>query len=325
MGKRSTIERQINTILFSKQAFGESRHEAKNEMREQLGEKYHFGMSDDKIHSYDTFDTYQKACQRFGKWLQEEKGVGRKEDIQKCKEYAKEYLQYRLDTDKVSVWTVKMERSALAKLYGETIDIQLPKRDVKNITRSRGTKEQDKHFSERRNKDLVIIAKATGGRRCDLAKLTPSKFFVDKNDIMWVRFNRSKGGRDRIAPVLPKYRKQIEQFLKDKDKNTRLFSKIPNKADIHSYRATYAKGLYKTVGANKTFKKNTLGKYPERHEYKTVKDKTTGEYRTYEIKSDYYVTRGENKQTFVRDDVYICTCALGHQRLEVAVSNYLLA
>ena len=56
MSKRSTIERQINAILFSKQAFGESRHEAKNQLREQLGENYRFGMSKGKLSRTFSFD-----------------------------------------------------------------------------------------------------------------------------------------------------------------------------------------------------------------------------------------------------------------------------
>lgn len=48
---RSTIERQINNILYGKQGFGESRHEAKQQLREEKGTEYRFGMTDDKIHS----------------------------------------------------------------------------------------------------------------------------------------------------------------------------------------------------------------------------------------------------------------------------------
>ena len=47
-----------------------------------------------------------------------------------------------------------------------------------------------------------------------------------------------------------------------------------------------------------------LKKYPERHEYKTVKDKATGESKVYEITSEYYVTRGENKQ-ILRNLLYV--------------------
>lgn len=320
---RSTIERQINNILYSKQGFGESRHEAKQQLREEKGTEYRFGMTDDKIHSYDTFDTYQKACQRFGKWLQEEKDINKKADINKCKEFAKEYIQYRLDVDKVSVWTAKMERSALSKLYGEKIEIDMPKRDTKDIVRSRGEKEQDKHFSEERHIDLVTFAKATGCRRCDLEKLTPAKFYTDRNDVMWVKIEKSKGGRDRVAPILPKYREFVGEYLAGKDKDTKLFHKISHSADIHSYRGDYARELYKAVEQDKDFKDKILARYPTRHEYKIIKDRETGESRTYEIQSNTYNTRGENKQTFDRDEAYICTCALGHERLEVTVTHYL--
>jgi len=323
MSKRSTIERQINAILFSKQGFGESRHEAKNQLREQLGENYHFGTSDNKIHSYATFDTYQKACQRFGKWLQEEKGIGKKEDIQKCKCYVGEYLHYRLNTNNVSVWTAKMERSALAKLYGEKIEVTLPKRDTKDITRSRGEKEHDKHFSEDNHRALINMVKATGCRRCDIQRLTPKCFYTDKSGVMWVRIEKSKGGRNRTAPVLPEYRAFVEEYLKGRNENRHLFSKIPQAADIHSYRDEYTRELYKAVKNDKDLKNTILQHYPERHEYKVVKDKETGERKIYEIKSDTITTRGENRQTFNRNDIYICSQALGHNRLNIVIDHYL--
>lgn len=72
---------------------------------------------------------------------------------------------------------------------------------------------------------------------------------------MWVSFDGSKGGRDRISPVLPKYREHIERVLQNKDKNTRLFSKISHSADIHAYRGNYTRTLYKKVGEDKELKK----------------------------------------------------------------------
>lgn len=255
--------------------------------------------------------------------MQEEKEINKKADICKCKEFAKEYIQYRIEVDKVSVWTAKMERSALSKLYGEKIDIEMPKRDTKDIVRSRGEKEQDKHFSEERHVDIVTFAKATGCRRSDLEKLTPAKFYVDKNNVMWVKIEKSKGGRNRVAPILPQHREYIEQYLAGKDSNTRLFHKISHSADIHAYRGEYARDLYKAVEQDNIFKNKILSKYPARHEYKTITDKETGEKRTYEIRSSVYVTRGEDRQTFDRDSTYACTCALGHERLEVTVTHYL--
>lgn len=319
---RSTIERQINAVLFGKQAFGESRHEAKQELREQLGESYRFGMTDDKIHSYVTFDTYQNSCQKFGRWLVEKKGLNKYTKIQDCKEYAREYIEYRLNEDKVSVWTAKMERSALGKLYGEQIQVEMPKREVQKITRSRGEKDGDRHFSEERNKDLVDLAKATGCRRCDISKIRPCDFRIDEKENIWLDIHKSKGGRDRIVPVLPAYKERVQEIIKDLEADKKIFSHVHAQADIHAYRGEFARALYQEIVDNKNFRDDVLKEYPERHEYKTIKDKD-GNRITYEIKSATITTRqGENSQTFVRDDVYCVSQALGHNRLDVTITHY---
>ena len=319
---RSTIERQINNILYSKQAFGESRHEAKKELKEALGDDYKFGMTDDKIHSYASFDTYQKACQRFGAWLIAEKGINKRTNIQDCKQYAAEYIKSRLD-DGVSVWTAKMERSALGKLYGETIEIEMPKRDIKKITRSRGPKKGDVHFSVKNNRDLIDIAIATGGRRADIAKMKPSDFYYDDKGNLWVKINESKGGRNRVSPVLPQYKERVEEILKQHPADKHIFKTIHAQADIHSFRGEYARALYRAVSTDKDFKDAVLDAYPARHEYKTVKDPKTGERVTKEISGQNITTRqGKGSQTFKRDDVYCVSQALGHNRLDVSITHY---
>lgn len=100
--------------LHNKIGFGESRHEAKNELRNSLGEDYRFGMTDEKIHALETFDTYKKVSTEYAKWMIEEKGLSKYIDIKDTEHYASEYLQYRMDKG-LSVWTIKMERSALGK------------------------------------------------------------------------------------------------------------------------------------------------------------------------------------------------------------------
>lgn len=320
---RSTIERQINKALFDKQGFGESRHEAKQELRNQLGEEYRFGMTDEKIHSYVTFDTYQKACQKFGKWLVEEKGINKYAKIQECKEYAKEYIEYRLNTDKVSVWTAKTERSALGKMYGERIEVEMPKREVKEIKRSRMESKGDKLFNEERHKDLADIAKATGCRRCDMVKIRPHDFRTDDRGNLWLDIKKSKGGRDRTVPVLPQYKDRIQEIIKDAVPDKKIFGYLNKHADIHAYRGEYARALHEAVNTDRTFRADILKEYPERHEYKTYKDKD-GNRVTYEIKSETITTRqGKESQTFNRDDVYCVSQALGHNRLDVTIAHYL--
>ena len=103
---RKTIIRQLEHCLHEKIAFGESRHNAKNELRNTLGEEYRFGMSDKKIHSIETFDTYKKVAKEYTKWLIEEKGLNKYIDIKETEQFAKEYIQYRIDCEK-SLWTIK--------------------------------------------------------------------------------------------------------------------------------------------------------------------------------------------------------------------------
>ncbi|MCH5191867.1 MAG: hypothetical protein J1F23_06840 [Oscillospiraceae bacterium] len=289
---------------------GESRHNAKIELKEKMGEDYRFGMSVDTIHSYKTFDIYTEHCNRFVEWCINEKGVNKYSSLNNIKQYAKEYLQAREEKG-LSLYTLKSEKSALGKLYGETIDYKFQKpRTTKEITRSRNEVKNDKHFSVEKNQDLVDICRATGGRREDIEKLTKDCFFTDKNGQMWVRFEQSKGGRDRIAPVLPEYQARVQMILETREPNTPLFSNIHGAADIHSFRREYAQELYKAVCNNDTLKEKILSEYPARNEPN--------------IKGDTYHSHDkENQFKGDRDNIYIVSEALGHNRLEVSVNHYL--
>lgn len=217
---RKTITRQLEHCLHNKIGFGESRHEAKNELRNSLGEDYRFGMTDEKIHALETFDTYKKVSTEYAKWMIEEKGLSKYIDIKDTEHYASEYLQYRMDKG-LSVWTIKMERSALGKIYGKQIELrQLPKRQDKDITRSRKECEHDKHFSVSKNAHLVLIASACGTRREDLGKLSIN-CFKEIDGRLYVQINASKGGRNRIAPVLLSKEKEVKELLKNAERRKR--------------------------------------------------------------------------------------------------------
>ena len=95
----------------------------KRQQKKDLG----FGQSTYQIYSVNSYKTYLKQCKQYAKWLKQEKGINKIDDINKTEQYAKEYIQKRLDDGK-SIYTVKMERSALGMLYGKQIDIKLPSR-----------------------------------------------------------------------------------------------------------------------------------------------------------------------------------------------------
>lgn len=313
MARKQSVENLFHTALKNKIAFGESKHADKVG----LG----FGVSTYKIYSYGTYNTYLKECLQYSKWLETEKGIKKVDDISKTEQYTKEYLQYRQEQG-ISIFTLKMERSALGMLYSKPIEFELPARDSKNITRSRLSVEGDKHYSENgKYKDVFDLGRGTGGRRADLLKLTVDSF-TEKDGHLYVAFDKSKGGRNRLTYVREEYRQQIQDII-DKTKaagKTKLLDKIPQRIDVHGLRREYCKGLYEDIKDNRELRDDILKNYPPRHEYKTQKDRDGNTY-TKEIKRDYYRDRDGN--VYDRDDIYTCSQALGHNRLDVSITNYL--
>lgn len=104
-----------------------------------------------------------------------------------------------------------------------------------------------------------------------------------------------------------------------KKENEPLFHHVSKNMDVHGYRRSYAKDLLAYVEQNKDYKEQVLKLYPERHEYRTITNKQTGEKEIQEIKSEYYSPRGEDKK-YLRDDLYIVSQGLGHNRLDVTFS-----
>lgn len=294
---------------------GESRHSAKNQAREELQRQNpDRGISAtdiriDTIHSMNTYKAYLEHCNHFVDWCIKEKHINKYTSLNKLEDLTKEYLKEREEQSK-SLYTLKAEKAALGKLFGKEIDYKFKeKRTVDKITRSRLETERQKHFSEERNSDLVNVCKGTGGRREDISKLTPRNFFADEKGNMWVEFKQSKGGRDRIAPVLPQYQQAIKDFIATKDRNEKLFDKIHNAADVHGYRREYAQSLYDLVKEDKDKQKEYANMYPQR-------DKSG---------YDKYFARGDKETRFTgqKDDIYIVSQALGHNRLDVTVNHYL--
>lgn len=324
---RKTIEQQISHTYHDKIAFGESRHLAKQKLREENGDEYRFSMTDDKIHSIETFKTYSKVGREYASWLTTIKGISKYSKLEKTEDLAKEYLEYRLELGR-SIWTVKMERSALGKLYGKTIEMEMPARNRDDVKRSRNECEHDKHFSKEKHKDEILVASACGTRREDLGKITINSF-IEREEMLFVKIEGSKGGRDRIATVLPSREQEIKDLLErmkqeGKEKDVPLFDSVPKNMDVHSFRRIYAKSLMDYVEHNPEGKEIILRQYPKRREYKSVINKETGEKELREIKSEYFRPRNvEEKVCYRRDCLYAVSQGLGHNRIDVTYNSYL--
>lgn len=309
MGRKS-LEKQINNKYNSLGRYGVSKYQIKNNIAQEIPTKSRFEIKTPYIHSKETMKTYKDVGSRFADYLIKTGNFKRYDNLKDITvEHAKEYLEYRRDYDCVSPFTLKMERSALSKLLDDKIEVELPQRERENIFRSRNEVDNDRHFSLKNNHDLIVLAKACGFRRSDLEKAHTSDF-KERDGHLYVLIDKSKGGRNRIAPVLPKYEKEVKRIIKERESlgKDKLVDKVHSKMDVHSFRREYAQELYEQIKENKILRNEYLKLYQQRSE---------------NIKSDMYHSRGDTNFHGLRDDIYVVSQALGHNRLDVSVNHYL--
>lgn len=249
------------------------------------------GISQNYIYNWETYHSYLKHCCYFVKWCKENHGC---KTIEQCKAYASEWMKTR---ESLSVYTQKLEASALVKLYGctlEELNIHTAARQRKDITRSRNTVKRDRHFSESNHAELVAFCRATGLRRAELKALRGTALYQDRSGYYLHISSGSKGGRERYAPIIGD--KDLVIRLCKQAGDGKVFEEIPSGADIHSYRRDYATAVYR--------------KHARPLEQLTAKEK--------------YYCRGDRKgEVFDRAAMRIASNALGHGRIEVIAGHYL--
>lgn len=279
--KKGSLLHQVKIALDEKLAIGESKFEDKK-----------IGATADKIYSWNTYKTYLKHNIYFIQWAKENHQI---KSLDEGKKYVNEWLEMR-EKQGLSAYTVKLETSALMKLYSiSSEDIYKSKARYRaNINRSRGEKVRDKHFSEENHKDLVRFCRATGLRRAELQQLRGNDLVEINGELFIAVIRGSKGGRHRNIP-LTFDKAFIEGLMRSKGED-KVFEKIPNGADIHSYRAEYATRLYKALARDV----NSLPKSEKYHCRKDLKG------ICYDKKAMLEVSQ-----------------ALGHDRISVIAGHYI--
>ena len=335
--KKSLIQ-QVKATLDSKLAIGQSKHAAKRN-----GTHTHY------IYSWDTYRSYLKHGCYFVRWVKDQPidvTLGHKpRTLAECRGFAELWIQDGIDRG-LSAYTIKLQVSALAKLYGCTskeFDIVTPSRKRNKITRSRGAVEMDKHFSSSANKDLIAFCKCTGLRRAELAQIRGTDLVVHEGHLCLDVRRGTKGGRIRISPVCGSEREvAVVKKLCALAGSNKIFPKPSKNADIHSYRAAYAKRVY---DANKReygeFKKERLIVYkntvvdsyitkngrrdPRCHphlyiEQNGVKRMLPG-YR--DVPGAFYCRHDMRGTVYDRKALFAASLALGHRRESIVAEHYL--
>lgn len=324
-----SLHQQAYDRLTAMQAFGDSRRADKDEDP---------GISADKIYSFSTYKTYWKHIKYFVKWVKEKHSEVT--TIKKAQKLVPEWLQSRV-AEGLSAWTIQTEAAALNKLYGITPDdpnrFQPPRRRKEDIKRSRGTKVRDAHFSEAANEELVNFCKACGFRRNVLERLRGNdlyereqaetaledaksagdtalakmlsdglKTFPEQN---WFILHRSdKGGKTRLAPIVGPKADRVVQRMKATPKDEKVWQYVNSNCDVHGYRSDYATYLYKQYA-----------RPIETLDFHNKIRCADGKYR-----SEIYICRSsERGKKLDRRAIGIISMALGHEREDTAIANYI--
>lgn len=276
--------------------------------RSKHGDKIDHTDTTDIIYSAVTHKNYTAAWEDFCKSLKTS-GFKVNGHFPRSLEEAAQYMPLYVDALKTSVsehtgktfsaWTIRMRASGVAKVLGvSAAAYDLPARRRRDITRSRGEKKRDKHFSEANNKDLITFAKCTGlrngkelqqARGCDLITGTDGKYYI--------AVPKGKGGKPREALIYGRNEDvtRVVEMMQQAGTN-KLFPKVHNAADIHALRAVYARNVYASVA-------RPLEEVPPSERYYCRKDKAG---ICYDKKAMEYTSK-----------------QLGHNRIDVIAQSYL--
>lgn len=294
---------QVQAALDQRLAIGQSRQQGKRD-----------GTAAGKIYSWNTYRTYMKHCCYFVDWCKKTHGC---KTLEQCRPYAAEWMATRAG---LSTYTQKLEASALAKLYGLTVPnlkefrktghglgLETPRRSRDEITRSRGKKARDSHFSEPNHWEFVEFCKATGLRRRELEQLTGDALCQDEDGRWMIHVTRgTKGGRHRYAPIVgvePVVTRIVARMQAAGD--GRVWEVVPNGADVHSYRAEYATEFYLQHA-------RPIEEIPRHRSPKGY------------MVRDVYACKGDRKGTLLdKRAMKLASEALGHARIEVVGEHYL--
>ena len=287
---KKTLIRQVQEKLVEKLAAGDSRHLDKVADRANGS-----SITSSKIYSYGTLDAYMQQCCSFVKYAKSEHGA---KTLDECRPFVNEFLQKSINDGKSS-YTIKLQSSALAKLYdcSSSEFIQTPSRSRDSITRSRGVAVRDAHFSEAKHKALIDFCCSTGLRRHELSALTGNCLRQDEHGNYQIFVEHGKGGKSRLATVVGTG-SQIHNVVSlcNKAGDNKVFQSVPNGADIHHYRGLYAERLYKAAARPVSSLQS----------------------------SEKYFCRGDRKGTvFDKNALRVVSQNLGHNRISIVPAHYL--
>lgn len=196
MSRKGSIFYRLLNNLKEQQSFWKSKYAVKKKAREEAiksglnGQDVFNAMNDAVfnavIFSVQTYATYRNEVKKFADWCKS-KGVKNK-DFDKTKDMVSDYLSEKISLGQ-SAWSIKVARAALRKAYKDNSladDIKIPERKLKDITRSRIEKPDDKKINLDNYKDLIDFCKSSDLRRREVPAITANDIYKKMIDCMFM-------------------------------------------------------------------------------------------------------------------------------------------
>ncbi len=228
---RGNINYQVHQVFKEIIAFGQSKHEAKAEARENGNSTWHDIGKNIGIYSYRTADQYRDISKNLMSYTREQFGV---KDIEKLQsEHIQSFLESKI-ADGIKYSTFQNYAAALEKLevalnkYAEShntgreyyFDLSSVRQQASEVLeRSQATRayEDPKVLIENiQNSDYKIIAQAQyeGGFRISELNHLSEKNFKDNNTFQVIS---GKGGKDREVPLSKETYEALKSLLNRAD------------------------------------------------------------------------------------------------------------
>lgn len=301
-------------------AYGTSKYEQK-----QLTRSEGVDLTKNQIYSYGTMRTYQNEVNRYSNWL-DSKGLG-KCTMDEAASHVQEYLDYQSDRG-LSAFSVHTSCAALSKTFGSSMrDYQIPKRELCNITRSRGVRARDE-LNANRAASVLEANKTLALRRNELKNLRVSNFSDSGSSITMQTVG--KGGKHNETVFRhPQELATIRDLIANKSENEYVFDRksFKNDADFHQSRAEGFQIRYQRICEDMKNRPEARAEYQQ-----IIRDTFAARGRECKENLDRpYVCRGSHRASLERQGIsvtYDRTAVMmvsleSHFRSDVLVQHYL--
>lgn len=320
MARQKSIRFQMKEVLGKMAAYGTSKHEQR-----QLSKAAGEDLTKGQIYSYNTMRTYQHEVKRYGDWL-ESKGL-HKCTMAEAASHVQEYLDYQADRG-LSAWSVHTSCAALSKTFQTDMrSYSVPKRQLCDITRSRGVRVHDQ-LNNRLVGDVLEANRTLALRRNELKNLRVSNFSDAGSSIKMSTIG--KGGKHNETIYRhPQELATIRELIANKEPTDYVFDRqaFRNDADYHQSRAEGFQLRYQRICEDMRQRPEARAEYQQ-----TIKDAFAAQGRTLRENLDHsYICRGSHRAslekqgiavTYDRTAVMVVSLAC-HFRSDTMVQHYL--